>query len=202
MDRLAHLNQLLANLEEQLAGLEKALTLAPMEEKARLRLLVQEKQREMQPYQQERGKLLAPEALQGLTESNGKEPEFFEVRVSGIVELFQCLAQAYQQGRSFLRIPYSEAVRYGVELLYRSQQIQSFELEQIEGKAYFRLILYPQLNLEDLRSQLLTPIKNHLAAHPLPISPDLQTLLAQTQDADPQRRIQAIEALGDYACGA
>ena len=62
MDRLAHLNQLLADLEAQLEGLEKALTLAPMEDKARLRLLVQEKQREIQPYEQERRELLS---LQG-----------------------------------------------------------------------------------------------------------------------------------------
>jgi hypothetical protein len=58
-DRLAHLNQLLSDLEAQLAGLEKALALAPMEDKARLRLLVQEKQREMQPYQQEKAQLEA-----------------------------------------------------------------------------------------------------------------------------------------------
>jgi hypothetical protein len=59
MDRLAHLNQLLATLEEQLAGLEKALALAPMEDKARLRLLVQEKQREIQPYAEEKARLEA-----------------------------------------------------------------------------------------------------------------------------------------------
>jgi len=59
MDRLAHLNQLLANLGEQLAGLENAFTLAPLEEKARLRLLIQEKQREMLPYAKEKAKLEA-----------------------------------------------------------------------------------------------------------------------------------------------
>ena len=58
MDRLAHLNQLLANLEAQLEGLEKALALAPLEDKARLRLLVQEKQREIQPYAEEKAQLL------------------------------------------------------------------------------------------------------------------------------------------------
>ena len=58
-DRLVHLSQLLSDLEVQLAGLEIALSLAPMEDKARLRLLVQEKQREMQPYQQEKAQLEA-----------------------------------------------------------------------------------------------------------------------------------------------
>ncbi len=59
MDRLAHLNQLLADLEAQLAGLETALALAPLEDKARLRLLVQKKQQEIQPYAEEKAQLEA-----------------------------------------------------------------------------------------------------------------------------------------------
>ena len=58
-DRLAHLNQLLADLEAQLEGLEKALALAPLEDKARLRLIIQEKQREIQPYSEEKARLEA-----------------------------------------------------------------------------------------------------------------------------------------------
>ncbi len=63
-DRLAHLNQLLENLEAQLAGLEKALALAPLEDKARLRLLIQEKQREIQPYTEEKAQLEGQKSVQ------------------------------------------------------------------------------------------------------------------------------------------
>ncbi|MGA1132917.1 MAG: hypothetical protein ACO31I_11735, partial [Prochlorotrichaceae cyanobacterium] len=52
----------------RLAGLEKALALAPMEDKARLRLLVQEKQREIQPYAEEKARLEAgPKSVPAVT---------------------------------------------------------------------------------------------------------------------------------------
>ncbi|WP_353259324.1 AAA-like domain-containing protein [Prochlorothrix hollandica] len=59
-DRLFHLDQLLANLGEQLAGLETALALAPAADKAPLKLRIRQLREEMQPFEQERDSLRSP----------------------------------------------------------------------------------------------------------------------------------------------
>ena len=75
-DRLSHLNQLLAKLGEQLAGLEKALILAPLEEKARLRLLIQEKQQEMLPYAEEKATLEVSSSARVLIPPEPSSPRY------------------------------------------------------------------------------------------------------------------------------
>jgi len=67
-DRLTHVNQCLADLQDQLEGLEKARILAPLEDKARLRSLVREKVEEILPYALEKALLESQETPQLLLE--------------------------------------------------------------------------------------------------------------------------------------
>ena len=193
MDRLAQINQILSRYQEQLAGLENALIVVEPAVKVRLRQLIEDLQAEVRrPYAEEKSQL-----IDDLPQNGDLNQLDFQ-----IFQLFQLLYQAYHQGQQILDIPYHSAMLSWVEMLYRSQYITAVDLQQMEEKQYLRLTLNLEINREDLRSQILKSFKTHLSASSLPLSPDLQIFLEQLKETDPQRRIKAIEALGDYACGA
>ena len=192
MDRLAQVNQILSRYQEQVAGLENALIVAEPAGKVRLRQQIEDLQAEVRPYAEEKSQL-----IDDLPQNGDLNQLDFQ-----IFQLFQLLYQAYHQGQQILDIPYHSAMLSWVEMLYRSQYITAVDRQQMEEKQYLRLTLNLEINREDLRSQILKSFKTHLSANSLPLSPDLQIFLEQLKETDPQRRIEAIEALGDYVCGA
>lgn len=61
-DRLHQLETRIAELQEQLAGLEEALVLSPMEEQTRLKQRIKKLKAEMRPFEEEYWQLLAQQA--------------------------------------------------------------------------------------------------------------------------------------------
>lgn len=226
-DRLTHLNQLLAGLEEQIAGLEKALSLAPLEDKARLKLLLADKRQEMQPYELERADLLSSEGLHkspnvavpGIQilgdlifgdkigrdkiggDKIGSNGQKLDEPTSEVVQFFRSLWEAYQRHQAALVVPHTPAIRYSAELLYRSQQITGLESHSTPTGDHLTLTLNLAIAPETLRQQLIQSLLiAGEATTPLP--PGVQVWLDQLQDQNPSQRMAAIEALGDYYCGS
>lgn len=214
MDRLAQINKILNRDQEQLVVLAKALIVVAAASAAKVLLRqIEDLQAEMHRLEAEKAQLVTSQVRLQPQKKKAHEQQslMLELAERGtgdrnesnflIIHLFQQLYQAYHQGQQTVNIPYHPASLYLAQMLCRSQQITSFDLHT-EGETYLKLTLNLHANLEDLREQILDSLKNDRSV-PLPyISPELQILLEQTKDADPDRRLQAIEALGDYACGA
>lgn len=99
MDRLAHLNQTLDRLSEQLAGLENALITAEAAEKVRLQQKIRDKKAEIAEFEQEKAKLLNPKDSSNPTPStlfphfSSYNPATFAGREQEIATLLEALTQ-------------------------------------------------------------------------------------------------------------